>query len=141
MIEELLKHLGAEAERSINGRDWEAYGRLFAESVVMQTPFPGPRRGRDSRVKMVQGIIEAFPDGRVEAKRSFGQGDWGCMELMFTGTHGGPLLGPGGKTIPATNKPVRFPYCIVVKFENGEITELNEYFDQVEILSQLGLME
>ncbi len=142
MIAKLLERFVAEGERSINARDWEAYGRLFAESLVMQAPgLPEPMRGRDARVKMVQGIIEAFPDGQVEVRRSFGQGDLGCLEVIFTGTHTGPLASSGGETIPATDKPLRYPYCIVMKFENGEVTELNDYYDQLEILKQLGLMQ
>ena len=142
MIAKLLERFAAEGERSINARDWEAYGRLFAESLVMQAPgLPEPMRGRDARVKMVQGIIEAFPDGQVEVRRSFGQGDLGCLEVIFTGTHTGPLASSGGETIPATDKPLRYPYCIVMKFENGEVTELNDYYDQLEILKQLGLMQ
>ena len=142
MIAKLLERFAAEGERSINARDWEAYGRLFAESLVMQAPgLPEPMRGRDARVKMVQGVIEAFPDGQVEVRRSFGQGDLGCLEVIFTGTHTGPLASSGGETIPATDKPLRYPYCIVMKFENGEVTELNDYYDQLEILKQLGLTQ
>lgn len=129
------------ALRALNVRDWETYGSVFAESLVTYAPgLAEPTKGRAARVKWVQGIIEAFPDGRVEKRRSFGQGDWLCMELQFTGTHKGPLLGPGGKTITATNKEVRFPYCLVLKFESGEVTELHEYFDQLEILLPLGFL-
>lgn len=141
MIEQQLDRFVAEGARSINTRDWESYGRLFSQSLVMQAPgLPGPTRGRDARVKMVQGIIEAFPDGRVEVQRQFGSGNWGCLQVMFAGTNTGPLAGPGGQQIPPTNKPVRFPYCIVAKFEDGEVTELHEYFDQLDLLTQLGLM-
>ena len=130
-----------QAVRALNARDWETYGRAFSESLVAHAPgLVEPSKGRDARVKWVQGILEAFPDGRVEKKRSFGQGDWLCMELAFAGTHKGPLLGPGGKAVPATNKKVRFPYCLVLKFEGGEVTELHEYFDQLELLMQVGLM-
>ena len=130
-----------QAVRALNARDWETYAGVFAESLVTHAPgLPEPTKGRDARVKYVQGIVEAFPDGRAEKKRSFGQGDWLCVELMWIGTHKGPLLGPGGKTMPATNKGIRLPYCLVLKFEGGEITELREYFDQLEILTQLGLM-
>ena len=30
--------------------------------------------------------------------------------------------------------------CMVCKFEAGEITELHEYYDQLDLLMQLGLM-
>lgn len=127
--------------RALNARDWETYARLFADSLVTRAPgLPGPVKGRDARVKYVQQIVEAFPDGRAETVRSFGQGDWLCVELVWTGTHKGPMAAPDGKTIPPTNKSLRLPYVLVMKFEGGVVTELDEYFDQVEILTQLGLM-
>jgi len=130
-----------QAVRALNARDWETYGRLWAESLITQAPGLGePTKGRAARVKWVQGILEAFPDGRIEKKQSFGHGDRFCVELTFAGTHKGPLLGPSGNAVAATGKRVRFPYCLVLKFTGGEVTELHEYFDQAEILMQLGLL-
>lgn len=141
MIEKLIQQFAAEAERSIAARDWEAYGCLFAEDLLMVTPgLPDPTTGRDDRVKFVQGIMDSFPDGRVQIQRYFGKGGWACMEVLFTGIHTGPMLGPGGSEIPATNKPVKWPYCMVIKFEAEQVSELYEYYDQVALLAQLGLM-
>ena len=141
MTEEGLNRFIAGVERAINERDWDAYGRFFAESLLMYAPgFPRPTDGREARVKMVQGIIAAFPDGRVELERSFVHGDWLCAQMTFSGTHTGPLASPDGTAIPPTEKPAQFPYCIVAKGEGGEITELHEYFDQLDLLTQLGLM-
>ncbi len=78
-----------------------------------------------------QGHAEGFPDGQVEKLRAFGQGDWAVVEFALTGTDTGPLPGPGGKAIPATNRPVRFVECIVLKFEGGKITEQRDYLDQL----------
>lgn len=128
--------------QALNARDWDSYARVFAESLVTHAPgLPAPTKGRDARVRWVQAIIQAFPDGRVEKKQSFGQGDRLCVELEFAGTHTGPLQSPDGSATAATNRTVRFPYCLVVKWEGAEITELHEYFDQLELLTQLGLMK
>jgi ketosteroid isomerase-like protein len=62
------------------------------------------------------------------------------VELVWTRTHKGPLGGPGGKKVPPTNRPLRLHYVLVLKFEGGVVTELDEYFDQVEILTHLDLM-
>ena len=141
MIEELIERFVVEGERSIAARDWEAYGSFFAEDLFMVTPaLPGPTTGRDARLVFVQGIIDSFPDGQVEIQRHFGQGDWACIEVLFTGTHTGPMPGPGGTEIPATNKSVKWPYCMVMKFEAGQVSELYEYYDQLDLLTQLGLM-
>ena len=128
-------------ESSIAARDWAAYGSLFAEDLLMVTPaIPGITKGREARVQFVQGIMGAFPDGVVEVQRSFGRGDWACIEVLFTGTHTGPMAGQGGAEIPPTGKSVKWPYCMVMKFSDGLVSELYEYYDQLDLLAQLGLM-
>ena len=141
MIDEYIERFIAEAARSLDEGDWEAYGNLFAEDLYMVTPgFPAPTTGRDVRVEFVQGLMVAFPRGRVEFQRSFGQGDWACFQLQFTGTRTGPMAGADGTEIPAINKAVKWPYCMVCKFEAGVVTEIYEYYDQMDLMVQLGLM-
>jgi ketosteroid isomerase-like protein len=136
--EDVERYLGG--AQAMMERDWEAYGDLYAEDLVMRTPgLPGVTRGREARVAMARGLATAFPDGRAEVERAFGEGDWACVQARFTGTHTGPLPTPDGE-IPATNKSVDFTYCMVVKFENGNAAELDEYFDQLLLLTQLGIV-
>lgn len=89
--------------------------------------------------KCVEGFIGAFPDIRVRPVRSFGAGDWACAEYVLEGTYRGPLAGPGGQALPATNKKVRMRICNVVRFEGGTIAEEVGYFDFLGLLSQLGV--
>jgi ketosteroid isomerase-like protein len=141
MIDELVERFVAIGERSIADGDWEAYGSVFAEYLLMVTPaLSGTATGRDARVAFVQGIVDSFPDGVVEVQRYFGKGDWACVEVLFSGTHTGPMPGPGGTEIPPTNKPVKWPYCMVMRFKDGLVSELYEYYDQLALLTQLGLM-
>jgi predicted ester cyclase len=113
---------------------------LFADDLLMVTAaLPGPTTGRQARVQFVQGIMASFPDGIVEVQRYFGEGDWACVEVLFTGTHTGPMPGADGTEIPPTGKSVQWPYCMVMKFEDGLVSELYEYYDQLALLSQLGL--
>jgi steroid delta-isomerase-like uncharacterized protein len=141
MIDELVERFVQVGESSIGDRDWEAYGSVFAEDLHMVTSMiPGSTTGRDARVELVKGIVAAFPDGVVEVQRYFGQGDWACVEVLFTGTHTGPILGADSTEIPPTHKSVKWPYCMVMKFKNGLVSELYEYYDQMELLKQLGLM-
>jgi steroid delta-isomerase-like uncharacterized protein len=140
MIDELVERFVEIGERSIAARDWDAYGSVFAEDLLMVTPsLPGITRGRQARVQVVQGIMQPFPDGVVEVQRSFGQGDWACLEVLFTGTHTKPMPGPADTEIPATNRTVKLSYCMVMKFEDGLVSELYEYYDQLDLLTQLGL--
>lgn len=130
----------AEGARAIADQDWDAYGRLFSEDLAMRTPgLPGITRGRQARVDLVQGIMAPFPDGRVDVARIISEGDWACFELEFSGTHTEPMPTPDGGEIPPTSKVVKLPYCIVMRFEDGLVTEINEYYDQLEMMAQLGI--
>ncbi len=136
-----LKRFTEEGGRAISDRDWQAYGELFSEDLAMRAPgLPGTVTGRHVRVAMVQGIMDAFPDGQVEVERSFGQGDLGCLQLRFEGTHTGPLAGSGGAEIPPTGRRVEFIYCVVVRFEEGVAVEIDEYYDQLDLLTQIGAL-
>jgi len=130
----------ARGARAVNERDWDAYGRLFSNDLVMRTPgLPGITNGREARVELVKGIVAPFPDGRVDVERAITQGDWSCLQLRFSGTHTEPMATPDGGEIPPTDKSVDMPYCLVAKFEDGEVVEVHEYYDQLDLLAQLGL--
>jgi predicted ester cyclase len=134
-------HLLEQAIKGLNARDWEAYGRMFAENVAVYSPgSKEPSMGRAARVQWVVDLIRAFPDGIVELKTTFGQGDHLCAEFAFAGTHTGPLKTPGGD-VPPTNARVEFPYCIAYDYEGELAAEVREYFDQLELLLPLGLMK
>ena len=132
-------HGGVDA---INGRDWEGYGSYFADDVRMRFPgaIDGSVSGRAARIDFVKGIIRAFPDGKIAAVRAFGQGDRACCQFTFNGRHDGPLGNPDGSDTPPTGRTAAFPYCVVARFEDGLIVELDEYFDRLEMLAQLGLV-
>ena len=43
--------------------------------------------------------------------------------------------------VSANGKPVRVPFCGIYVIENGVITGHILYFDQMEMLTQLGLVD
>ena len=140
-MDKLIENFIEVAERSLEARDWETYGSVFAEDLKMVTPMlPGVAIGREARIQLVQGIYDPFPDGVVKIRRSFGRGDWACVEVLFTGTHTEPMAGPDGTEIPPTGKSIELPYCMVMKFKDGLVSELYEYYDQMSLMQQLGLM-
>lgn len=138
-VEENLQKVDTMIE-AFNAHDLDRFIGFRAESITFSSPdSPEPLKGPEAVRERFQGLFDAFPDIRVEKERAFGQGDWVSMEFTVTGTHLGPLPGPGGEAIPATNKPVRFANSIVLKFEGGEVTEEREYWDQLRFMTQLGL--
>ncbi len=127
--------------KAYNTRDWDLVAKLHSKSVIGVSPeSPEPRKGRAAIQQEFVGFATAFPDSRLQMIRAFGQKEWVSGEFSFTGTHKGPLAGPGGQAIPATNRPLRMEYAVVYKLKDGEITERHEYFDLHGMMTQLGLV-
>jgi hypothetical protein len=132
-----------EAIAGMNAHDLEAYGRMFRDDVLVNTPGAAePSRGREARVQWVAGLLAAFPDASVKVVGSFFSGSQGCVEFTFAGTHTGPLAGAGGAVVQPTNARVTFPYCIAYTYDDGDLaTEVREYFDQLALLLPIGVLK
>jgi predicted ester cyclase len=89
-------------------------------------------------------MFKTFPDNHVQNnpyKVLFGQGEWTCSIAIFTGTHKGPMMDAGGKTIPPTKKKFQVDFCTVAHWKDGQIDEENLFYDQLGIMIQLGLTQ
>jgi ketosteroid isomerase-like protein len=124
---------------SYNARDWSKLAEMYAESALFYEPGVKPYRGRDAILRGYHALHSEFPDEQIKKIRSFGQGDWTCVEMVASGTNKGPLMGPDGKTIPPTNRSYQIEIVGVVRIENGKIAEYHEYFDRLGMMTQLGL--
>ncbi len=82
---------------------------------------------------------DAFPDNRVSPRRIVAEGDNAIVEATFTGTHSGGLQAPSG-AIPATGKSASVDFTNLFSFDGSQLKEFRVYFDQVDLLTQLGLM-
>ncbi len=61
------------------------------------------------------------------------------VEGRFVGTHKGDLQSPNG-TIPASGNKLELRFADYFKVSGGKITEQRTYWDQIEMLTQLGAM-
>ena len=127
------------ATAGINAHDAQAIAACYAENAEVRDPF-GPHRGRQEIAAYWEVFFTAFPDARGEAVRKYEVGDTAIDEWEFEGTHTGPLVSPDGSAIPATGKTVRMRGADFGRVENGLIAEHRIYFDQMEMLAQLGLV-
>jgi steroid delta-isomerase-like uncharacterized protein len=122
-------------------KDWEAVARLYAADAVVVTPDAGEIRGNEEVAAWYGEFLDAFPDARYESAYAHELGNTAIDEGYFVGTNTGTLRSPTGETIPATGRSVRFRACDFATVEGGVITSHRHYFDQMEFLGQLGLME
>jgi predicted ester cyclase len=83
---------------------------------------------------------DAFPDNQVETARVVDGGDVVVLEAVFEGTHTAALDAPDG-SIPATGRRAAIPFVTVSGVADDRFTSLALYFDQIDLLTQLGLAE
>lgn len=94
--------------------------------------------GREAAESMWSAWHDAFPDNRIETTVIHADDRGGVIEARFIGTHTGVLRGPAGE-LPATGRSVDGRCCGVYEFEDGKITSFHLFFDQVDLLTQLGI--
>jgi steroid delta-isomerase-like uncharacterized protein len=136
--QELIK-LASENVEAWSKGDWSLLRAPFLSDVLYseigtQRVF----RGVDELVGSYKSWKETAPDGIGRVTNALVSGDTVILEVIWSGTQTGPLVGPGG-TIPATGKAWSVPACQVMVFKNGKIAEFRHYFDMLTMLQQLGI--
>jgi ketosteroid isomerase-like protein len=122
-----------------NERDHDAWTALYdADAFELQAP-GGLRAAGPEAVELVWTTWNgAFPDNKIGVIGAHGERDVATHEGLFEGTHTGPLIGAAG-SIEATGASVSLPFVMVYRSEEGKITGLRLYFDQLELMTQLGV--
>ncbi len=126
-------------ESFTKSRDLKAVGECFAEDAIAHTPDHGEIKGRHEIVEWWRQMLEAVPQGRYESLHKHESGDTAVDEGIWGGKNTGPLTMPTGEKLPATNKTIRIRGCDAATVENGHIVDYRMYYDQMELLEQLGL--
>lgn len=106
----------------------------FTKDVVMHAS-PTDIVGIDSARAYYANYITGFSNIIFTIKDVFGQGDKIVKHWNFSGTHTGVFFG-----IPATGKKVSLDGVTLVRMSNGKIAEERDFFDNLDFLTQLGLM-
>ena len=69
---------------------------------------------------------------------AFGQGDWTCTLMRFTGTTNDSLKGPAGNLMQLTNQNFEIECCRVTQWKNGKIVEEKVFYELVGLRKQIG---
>jgi ketosteroid isomerase-like protein len=123
------------------GKDLEKLRELYAPDVIAITPDAGRLHGVDEVIAYFQEMFEAFPTMSYEGVGTYESGDSAIDQGDMTGANTGPLHLPDGQVLPATGKEVRVRTMDIATVHGGKIIRHEWYWDQLEILSQLGLVE
>ena len=124
--------------KAFNAHDMEAMARDSAPDIESTAPGDVKLTGPQAIKEYNQNFVTAFPDARVEAKNIFTQGSTVIVEGIFTGTHDGTLKTPMGD-VPATGRKVRAEFIEIFEVDRGLVKRDHLVYDQVQLMTQLGL--
>ena len=123
---------------AFNRRDFEAMTRRYADSIVW-TDHPQGRTFRTPQeftVDFLAGWVGACSDIQITDARYLDADRTVVCTFTVVGRQDGPL-GP----FPATGKQFSLPLCEMWHFDpSGHVVGADLYYDQVSLLTQLGLM-
>ena len=122
----------------IDSRRWADVETVLHPDAEMTTPFGG-RISVAAWLDVNRSFAVACPDGRHTLTDVVADGDSAAFEGIWTGTHTGPMAGPGGE-VPPTGRSVALPFCAVATRRGERIASVTVYFDQLSMLAQLGLV-
>ena len=124
--------------QAFNRRDFEAMIRRYADRIAWTDhaqgrTFTTPQQFRDD---FLPGWVRASSDIRITDPGYFDAGATVVCRFTVAGTHDGPL-GP----LPATGRPFALELCELWHFDpSGRVVGGDLYYDQVSLLTQLGLL-
>ena len=123
---------------AFNRRDFVAMTGQYADGISWTDHSQGRTFStpKEFREDFLPGWVTASSDIRITGPQYFDAGQTVTCAFTVSGTHDGPL-GP----IPATGKPFALPLCEMWHFDQGgRVVGGDLYYDQVSLLTQLGVM-
>lgn len=106
---------------------------MMAYDVVFTNMATGEEhKGPEEVLKMLNYVYHVAFDADAELKNLIVEGNNAVLEAEIVGKHIGEFAG-----VPATNKDVRIPLCVVYDFENDQIKRARIYFEVPALMKQL----
>lgn len=124
---------------ALNARDAEALGSFYSDDCEIVAP-PGELRGREAVTALAGVYWDAFSDLKWRTVSQVTAGETVVTEEILEGTHDGPLVLPHG-TIPASRGRLETRVCEVARVQDGQITSLHLYWDNMAFLRAVGVAE
>lgn len=120
-----------------NDRDFDGLRKL-CHSGYSYTGGDGKEMtgGPEVGIRIAQMFATAFPDGKLEVKKVYAQGDTAIAEMIGRGTQKGEFMG-----LAPTGKSVTIHICNVMELRDGKAYREREYMDMLSVMTQLGAVK
>jgi len=133
---EANKDLVRKFTEALNTTNWEALDELVTEDFTRHSQATaGPQvNSREEFIQLQESFLVSMPDQKVTIQKLIAEGD----EVAALATYSGTQTGPMGE-FPPTGKPVESTFLSIFRIDSGRIAELWVEWDNIAMLSQLGL--
>ena len=122
---------------TIKTRDFTRMRDLLHPDYTIMQGDGVEQKGPDVGIAIAETYVTAFPDLTFEVRHQYAPSDSvSVLEFTARGTHQAPL-----EDIPATGKQVEIVVCNVIELDDGKILREREYYDNLAIMRQLGVVE
>src|SRR5215212_2328000 len=142
VVRERRRGMTTEENKALARRSWEIVNQrnpdlieeVYPPDFVWHEP-EQDLRGYEQAKQFVSSFFAAFPDLNISVDDVIAEGEKAVSRYTIRGTHQGETEEFG----PPTGKQVELEGITIHRFEDGEIVEEWERYDNLSILQQLGL--
>ena len=119
-----------------NAADWDALDEVMTEDFRRhsQASAGPPVESREAFKQLPRSFLASMPDQGVDFHMLIAEGDKVAGYATYSGTHTGPM-----GDFPITGKRAESKFLAMFRLEDGKIAELWVEWDNVAMLTQLGL--
>lgn len=119
-----------------NSANWDAFDQLLTDNFTRHCKAtPNVQvNSREEFKKLQESFFSSMPDQKITVEMLIAEGDKVAAYATYTGT----LTGPMGE-FPATGKSAVSKFMTIFRIEDDKIAELWVEWDNVDMLTQLGL--
>jgi steroid delta-isomerase-like uncharacterized protein len=125
---------------AFNAGDIGAAVSAFSTELETTDPGMGTVHGIAPFEEYLSTFKRAMPDAKALVEHMYEAAGAVIVEGRFIGTHTGPLATPGGDVEP-TGASVDLRFADVSQIRDGRIASYHTYYDQLALMTQLGLMD
>ncbi len=119
-----------------NDANWDRLSDVMAADFKRHSAATAgePVRSLEEFITLQQGFMTTFPDQYVRLEHMIAEGDYVAIRASYIGTQSGPM-----GAFPASGNKVDGPFIAFFRIESGKIAELWVEWDNVDMLTQLGI--